>query len=1148
MTPHSSPDLSLSAFAQLGALRLDAQRVTISLFGRYEEHILTEVTKTLSLRDDNDHETQDELWVGACTMSYDRSFGAAIANSTSPSTKAPASPVITIPDLTQSNIYKEHPDVTSYPNVRFLASAPIVSPKGIVIGAYTILDDRPRDSLGRGHLKFLKDMAATVMDYLVTNRSRSQHFRSERMIVGLGSFLEGKGSLRSSWVDGTDKGEGFDQDDDVEGRVNTQQQHKQHLDGMAHSKAQKDRQSDLPFRLDRSHTSPGLRAKDSRERPNSLPRSKTKSPRPVWDDPKFHSPSETISSRKRAVGKSQSNKEASMIQIEETFARAANIVRESLEIEGVVFFDANFSGQAALVTTNNSDYESSLEGSASEGELKAKNGHIRLDILDSMAEDTGKATVNPCKILGFATSDAASVNNESTGDRNIALSESYLAGLLRRYPRGKIFNFDADGSISSDDTSDSIFKNFSSRMGKKYKRTRKSVLRQDALTLLNIAPGSRSIIFSPVWDSHKSKWSAGSFAWTKTPKRVFTFDDEMTFCTALGSSLIAEVHRLGAMFAEQAKSDLLAGLSHELRSPLHGIFGTAELLSDTAIDALQRGFVHTITSCANTLLGSINQLLEFSGINDINQNRDLTPSPSSHGEGSPQIDQPDAESSVQVDATVEDTIETVFSGFCFFHNSRLPLRSGPDTNSRPSGIVSLPGRVNIILDIDKVSNWTFITRLGALHVILTNIVGNALKYTQEGHIYVQVKTKTIAFDEDDTPIRSRITISVQDTGCGMDPEFLRNGYFAPFSQEDDMLPGNGLGASITQKTVASLQGEIEVLSQKQIGTHVKIALPLDHVAKNTASGESLDDNPQADDLAPIKRLVRQKSIGILGFGTSEMDKLTSSSLEKICREWLQMNVISVTPSHSNFPHCDFYIALHQYLDIGNLEIKAIAPGPEAQLSSPVIIICSSPRVAHSLHLAAQQRGDSEVLEFISQPCGPRKLAKSLEVCIQRQTERISRNKASESSTASALDKLKRQTPPTPNAGLPGHPELKPTRSSKALRKEYAASAEQCKPPLTDEDYFSIVAPALAPSPEVGRSPANERTPQPLSSTPRTPFTVLLVDDNDINISLLVAYMKKLGLDYIVAQNGQEALVSFKACFSRIRIILMGKAQPFGPKR
>ncbi|KAJ5936547.1 hypothetical protein N7466_002997 [Penicillium verhagenii] len=411
-------------------------------------------------------------------------------------------------------------------------------------------------------------------------------------------------------------------------------------------------------------------------------------------------------------------------------------------------------------------------------------GTTRAETLNLIAKETGRATVNLCKILGFATSDTSSVNNEATRDRNITLSESFLAGLLRRYPGGKIFNFDANGSISSNETSDSMFKSFNSC--KKYKRTQKSVLQQDTSTLLQIAPNTRSIIFSPVWDSYK----------TRTPQRVFTFDDEITFFTTFGSSLITE-------------SNLLAGLSHKLRSPLHGIFSTVELLSDTVIDSLQRGFVHTITSYTNTLLRSINQLLEFSSINDFNQKRDIASLPSL-GRQNLSTSQSDPESSIQVDITVEDTIKAIFTGFCFFQTLYLPLQSGSGTNT------ILPRCINLILNIDKASSWNFITHPSALHIILTNIMGNALKYTHKGYISVQVKANPIISDNNSVPVRSGITISVQDTGCGIDPEFLRNSYFTPFSQENNILPRNSLGASITQKTIQSIHRDVEVHSQKGI--------------------------------------------------------------------------------------------------------------------------------------------------------------------------------------------------------------------------------------------------------------------------------------------------------------------------------------------
>ena len=1107
----------------------------ISLFGRHEQIVLSEATRTLSLQDDHNYINQDKLWLGACTMAYGRSFCKAVADIPA-SAKSPADLVRVVADLTQDAAYQNHPDVIGYPNIRFLACAPIISPKGIVIGAYSILDDKPRDPLSPDHSKFLVDMASTVMDYLSINRFRSQYLRGERMIVGLGSFLEGKGSLRTSWLDQTEEPSPPGQVDDVEGHANVQQQDKQRSNGTA--AFMENSRSQLPLHINRPQTlnSQKLFRPGGQSRLSSSSRPSLR--RVVSDHSKLHGGNGATVSFGKDKGRPESNKEIYSRQVKETFSRAANLTRESLEVEGVVFFDASFISHESLVGHEKSDNESSVDGSASEGDVNAPRGCTQSELSQLRAENSGKVTLNPCSILGFATSHASSVNKETSGDAKIALSESFLGGLLRRYPGGKIFNFSEDGSISSDDTSDSIFKDFTARGPKKFKKTRKSVLRQDAMALLNIAPESRSIIFWPVWDSHKSRWYAGTLAWTRTPQRVFTFDDEMTFCLAFGNSVMAEVHRLGALLEERAKSDLLAGISHELRSPLHGIFGTAELLNDTAMDALQRGFVRTITSCANTLLGSIDQLLEFSSINDLHSshtNSSSTDCSSTNLDDNLDAGVIGADVKVQLDAAVEDIIDTVFAGFSFY-NTRLPLRSvsGISLDRQKPG--TSRGGLKLILDIDSTSDWAFATNPGAWRAILTNLVGNALKYTQEGYIFVSLKVAPVPIKQNCARLQSAVTLTVKDTGCGMHPEFLQNGFFTAFSQENGLLPGNGLGASIAHRSIASLNGDIQMKSQKDIGTEAVVSLTLNHA--ELGLGDNMDIHP----LASTIELVRQKTIGILGLGSSEMDTILALSLQNVCGQWLQMDAHLIEPSDTQFPHCEFYIAPYEYLDIANLEIQPIAPKLGATFTSPVIVICPTPRVGHSLFMAAQQRGDPEVLEFITQPCGPHKLAKALEICIQRQLRRLAASDHVKdrpiAPRTSALGEIERHPPLILNTGLNQKPMIKATyKSASKLREEFSKSTR--KPAFFPEDgnYFQVSSPAVFPPEESGS--AQEQIGHQFSPQEVSP-TILLVDDNDINLKLLVAFMKKLGYEFITAQNGQEALDSFKKNASRIRIVLMGK--------
>ncbi|CAI7627748.1 unnamed protein product [Penicillium glandicola] len=1158
-TARSSADSVLTAFAQLGTLRLNAQRSLISLFGRNEEHILAEATRTLSLQNDGDHNALDELWLGSCTMSYDRSLCKPLMNSTPDATNA-RDGVFIVLDMSKDDAFKDHPDVDTFPNIRFLASAPIISPKGVVIGAYTIMDDQPHQPLDDGSLQFLVDIAATVMDYLGISHSKVQHFRSERMIVGLGSFVEGKGSLRNSWVLDTDVPQTtFDETDHAEGHLNREQQEKQISHNVTQAMAQNGRPGHLPFRPYNLHIPRNKSLQGNMEQYQSLSNSTTsKRHAKALAIPKEASQAAMVIGNNQS--RQQSPKDDYTAKVNETFGRAANLIRESIEVEAVLFFNANFGSQGALVDNAKSDTESSgFESCSSADEAKFRGSPLTSfedqEFFDpELAENSGKATLNPCEILGFSTSNTSSVNDQSTGDNKIAVSESFLGGLLHRYPRGKIFNFGEDGTISSDDTSDGVFKRFLRRpSGNRYKKTRKSLLRRDAQTLLQLAPESRSIVFSPLWDSHKGRWYSGALTWTKAPHRVFTSNDELAFLLTFGTSVMAEVHRLGAHFADRAKSDLLSGLSHELRSPLHGIFGTTELLNDTVMDALQRGFIHTISSCAFTLLGSINQLLEYASINDARPNS--APKPPNGGMHGTSVDrklatvrpsqpkQVDDDTCVELDTTIEDAVETVFAGYSFFKSSRSPLRAVTGPSTLGSKQPDTRGGVKVILDIDRAHSWKFSTQAGAWHVILTNILGNALKFTQDGYIYISMKASPAKCRRDDEVTSSTVTVTVKDTGSGIDPEFLKNGLFAAFSQEDSMTTGNGIGFNITQRIISSLGGNIEVNSEKNVGTEVVATVTLDHAS-------TLENPDKLNSHSPItntQRLAHTKTIGILGLGTSEVDTALYTSLQKLCQNWFSMEVLLVEPSQTEFAHCDFYISSHEYLDIKNMETRAIASSPGAQLSSPVIIICPSPSTAHSMSIGAQKRMDAHILEFISQPCGPRKLAKTLETCIRRQQLRFDSLQGKEhilngSANLPADPSINEPsmnsflTPPS-NAEVSEHPTNKMVSHSQTCNQASGETLESLNHSPGDVDE------PFSPFEEVASTSHDTPTEKENAPVSNLPTTVLLVDDNDINLRMLIAFMKKLKCDYFIAQNGEEALEVFKANFSVIGMIFMDISMP-----
>jgi signal transduction histidine kinase len=126
--------------------------------------------------------------------------------------------------------------------------------------------------------------------------------------------------------------------------------------------------------------------------------------------------------------------------------------------------------------------------------------------------------------------------------------------------------------------------------------------------LRSVFPRARSLVIYPLWDSHRDRWFASAFVWTSDPMRVFTNDQDLSYLAAFSNSAMAEVARLDMKTADSAKADFISSISHELRSPLHGILGMTDLLKDSDMDNQQISHVATIEICGKTLLETINHV------------------------------------------------------------------------------------------------------------------------------------------------------------------------------------------------------------------------------------------------------------------------------------------------------------------------------------------------------------------------------------------------------------------------------------------------------------------------------------------------------------------------------------------------------------
>lgn len=290
--------------------------------------------------------------------------------------------------------------------------------------------------------------------------------------------------------------------------------------------------------------------------------------------------------------------------------------------------------------------------------------------------------------------------------------------------------------------------------------------------------GIKGMIVKINFETGRNKWLS------LNTQPVIEFDNRTTLVVMSFSDITLvkqttqelEKAREIAEVANRAKSDFLANMSHEIRTPMNGIIGMAHLALETPLSLDQRDLLETIDTSANSLLTILNDILDLSKIE------------------AGKLEVQEAPFSIN---ELTESIEQLFWARTVEHN------------------------ISLIFEVEDSVPQIILGDEMRIKQVLTNLVGNALKFTKDdGGIVVRLWTN-IAGTERTPQERLRLYCSVTDSGIGIPEDKLKR-LFTPFTQADSSTTrrygGTGLGLSISRRLCELMGGSLQVRSREGIGT------------------------------------------------------------------------------------------------------------------------------------------------------------------------------------------------------------------------------------------------------------------------------------------------------------------------------------------
>ncbi|KAK4134607.1 hypothetical protein BT67DRAFT_380128 [Trichocladium antarcticum] len=1085
-TPVLNTDPTLNALTQLGALRLNCDRAFVSLIDRQYQYVITEMTRSHSVQR-SQCAPGDTVAIGVCKLNNCDGVCPATMKAFMDET---GELVNTGPDIISNrtryiiNDFRTHPDykdrpyVRNYPFFRSYLEVPLVSPLGYLLGSYCVVDSHLNDFDNDDVVEIMNEIAATIMAHLDNVRIKQSRDRSEQLIQGLSGFIRHEPPAQHPAHSVASTGPHGNHGSVCASSFGSSRQPSAPNTASPCVETPQSTETSQSTQSSQSNQSLSLgfsgKNEDGSQTPPTTPR----------DDPPGN-PLEQQLTAAIADGTSPNASAApsdpsifppetsepygsgfiSSANIKRTFFRAAATIRRSMAMDGLMFLDAV---PSSYVDRSDSATHDVLE----EQSRNLAEGPFCVSIVKSAIGLEGETTTNSCPTR---------------------LPEISLQRFIRAYPQGHVFTADEFGPI---DDSYGLGKHFESHP----KTDRDSLrLRRDIAALFRVLPFAKYVIFLPLWHFQRECWYAAALGWVENPTRAIEVTD-IGLVSAFGNSVMAEVSRLEALAAVRAKSDFVSSISHELRSPLHGIMASSELLRENMSNTALLPTLDMLDSCATTLLDTFNNLLDHAVVTHA-------------GGGGQRSNTTITELKVaDLGELVEDVVEAVRVGHLagngiLMQSALQKQRAKGEGAANPSnGLPDHPLLVTV--SVERRDDWTRPLNVGSWKRVVMNLFGNALKYTITGRI--DVCLRVVQRTDRKGQSSDYISLTVEDTGLGMSSDYLKYHLFTAFSQEDSHSPGMGLGLSIVQQLVYGLGGVVDVKSSVGVGTVIEVLLPFN---KDALQG-SPDVPPMIGDK---QRLFDKHCAGLAGRvvclimpdSIAAIAKPALKVTEKM-RDWskLVLRAINVTAGEAlgtklvlgtkrcPIPDADIYIVDGSILNHTPAnDLEALLSTIQSSLATPLVLLCSGTGPPSCLKNEVTKRHPVH----IHHPIGPRKLATILWSALKGDFD-------------TKLESLPSDKKPKP---------LPPNKKRESLAPPVVPLRPQTGP----------ISPQPPQRPPVLEERKTKNAPKPTLAVAQLQLPrkrhLLLVDDNPINIKLLVVVVSKLNHTFVTASNGLEAVELYK---------------------